>query len=241
MNEALPGSTSSNPAEKGLYPAEKRSSLTLAELEQWLALEICEQYHHRQHRGLHRSPLSAWNDAWRQNKHRARLLPEQPEQFAVGFLPFEQRKLRRDGLHLFNIRYWENVLPSMVKPNEPVVVRYDPRNLSKVWIAGPDGQYLPIRYANLSLPPITLWEHRSAVARLREDGDGSLSEASIFKAVIHQRELVEAASAKTKSARKLAQRQKNAAQATQDRCRSVNSEVDYSKPVVPYEAEVWDI
>lgn len=236
----LPGSTRSNPAEKGLYPAEKRSSLTLAELEQWLALEICEQYHHRPHRGLHRSPISAWNDAWRQHKHRARLLPEQPDQFAVGFLPFEQRKLRRDGLHLFNIRYWENVLPSMVKPNEPVVVRYDPRNLSKVWIAGSDGQYHPIRYANLSLPPITLWEHRSAVARLREDGDGSLSEASIFKAVIHQRELVEAASAKTKSARKLAQRQKNAAQATQDRRRSVNSEVDYSQPVIPNDGEIWD-
>jgi putative transposase len=38
-------------------------------------------------------------------------LPGDIEQFTVSFLPFEMRKLRRDGLHLFNIRYWDPVLP----------------------------------------------------------------------------------------------------------------------------------
>ena len=236
----LPGSTSSNPQEKGEYPSEAKSSLTLAELEQWLALEICEQYHHRTHRGLHGSPMAAWDTAWRRNQAHARLLPEQPDQFAVGFLPFEQRKLRRDGLHLFNIRYWDNVLPAIVKPNVPTIVRYDPRNLARIWITGPDGRYYPISYANLSLPPITLWEHRAAVTQLRERSDCALSEGSIFQAVLKQRELVDKASAKTKSARRLAQRQKNASKATFDQSRVADSAVDYSKPAVPYEAEVWD-
>ena len=52
-------------------------------------------------------------------------LPDQPEQFALSFLPFERRTLRRDGLHLFNIRDWDSVLPVIVKPGESVLVRHD--------------------------------------------------------------------------------------------------------------------
>ena len=122
----------------------------------------------------------------------------------------------------------------------PTIVRYDPRNLARIWITGPDGRYYPISYANLSLPPITLWEHRAAVTQLRERSDCALSEGSIFQAVLKQRELVDKASAKTKSARRLAQRQKNASKATFDQSRVAGSAVDYSKPAVPYEAEVWD-
>jgi putative transposase len=62
----LPGTTGSNPQDKGAYPAEDASALTMAELERWLAIEICEQYHRRIHRGLRRSPLAAWQDALRQ-------------------------------------------------------------------------------------------------------------------------------------------------------------------------------
>ena len=47
----LPGTTGSNPQNKGDYPAEAESVLTMAELERWLTIEICEQYHRRVHRG----------------------------------------------------------------------------------------------------------------------------------------------------------------------------------------------
>ena len=61
----LPGTTGSNPQDKGAYPAEDQSVLTLAELERWLAIEICEQYHRRVRRGLRRSPLAASQEALR--------------------------------------------------------------------------------------------------------------------------------------------------------------------------------
>ena len=61
----LPGTTGSNPQDKGAYPAEAESVLTMAELERWLAIEICEQYHRRVHRGLRRSPLAVWQEALR--------------------------------------------------------------------------------------------------------------------------------------------------------------------------------
>jgi putative transposase len=236
----LPGTTGSNAQDKGDYPAEAQARLTMAELEQWLALEICEQYHNRIHKGIHRSPLAAWQSAITAENAPVRSLPDQPDQFMIGFLPYVQRKLRRDGLHMFNIRYWDNVLPSIVGLGAPAIVRYDPRNLARVFVQGPDKKYFPIPYADLSLAPITLWEQRAALAELRAQGDCAPSQIAIFKAVTAQRALVEFASSKTKSARRLSQRQKDAQFATMGVLPTAGGSVDYSQPVTPSDSEIWD-
>jgi putative transposase len=236
----LPGTTGSSPQDKGAYPAETESALTMAELERWLAIEICEQYHRRVHKGLRRSPLSAWQDALRQAGGGLGALPDKPEQFALGFLPFEHRTLRRDGLHLFNVRYWDPVLPVIIRPGASVLVRYDPRNLSKIYVVGPDNSYVAISYADLSLPPITLWELRAAMVKLRDEGENAPAQARMFEAVRDQRELVEKAHAKTKAARRHVQRRKDAAQATIGASTSRGGSVDYSQPVKPSKAEVWE-
>ncbi|MEO8250645.1 MAG: Mu transposase C-terminal domain-containing protein [Burkholderiales bacterium] len=236
----LPGTTGSNPQDKGAYPAEAESVLTVAELERWLALEICEQYHRRVHRGLRRSPLASWQEALRNAAGGLGALPDQPEQFALSFLPFERRNLRRDGLHLFHIRYWDAVLPSIAALGEPMLVRYDPRNLSKVYVAGPDSRFHPIPYADLKLPPITLWEQRAAIAKLRKDGQDAPGQAKMFEAVRIQRELVDSASAKTKAARRQVQRRKDAAVATTAVPPTRRESVDYSKPAKVSDSEIWD-
>jgi putative transposase len=236
----LPGTTGSNPQDKGAYPAESEAVLTMAELERWLTIEICEQYHRRIHRGLRRSPLAAWQDALRQAGGGLGALPDQPEQFAISFLPFERRTLRRDGLHLFNIRYWDSVLPVIVRLGESVLVRYDPRNLSKVYVAGTDERYHPIPYADLTLPPITLWEQRAAMAKLRIEGDNAPAQLRMFEAVLDQRALVERANNKTKAARRSVQRRHDAASSTVRSAKTTGGSVDYSKPVKPAKAEVWD-
>ena len=146
-------------------------------------------------------------------RHRARVVgPDQADQlaaaeFAAAYQKLEVspgaetliRTLRRDGLHLFNIRYWDPALPVIVKLGESVLVRYDPRNLSKVYVAGSDERYHPIPYADLTLPPITLWEQRAAMTKLRDDGDNAPAQTKIFEAVLDQRALVERANAKTKA------------------------------------------
>lgn len=236
----LPGTTGANSKDKGDYPSESEARLTMAELEQWLALEICEQYHRRIHKGIRKRPLTAWEDAVNSVGARPRALPDHQDQFTISFLPLLQRKLRRDGLHLFNIRYWDNVLPSITQLGTPIIVRYDPRNLSKVYVMGPDQHYYPISYADLSLPPITLSEQRAALATLRNRSDNPPSEAAIFQAVTAQRALIEQATAKTKAARRQSQRQKDAESATTGTTQSGGSTVDYSQPVKPFDAEVWD-
>lgn len=52
----LPGTTHSNPVERGKYRSDARASLTLEELERWVALEIAGRYHQHVHRGLHAIP-----------------------------------------------------------------------------------------------------------------------------------------------------------------------------------------
>lgn len=239
----LPGITGSNTQDRGEYPSESEARLTMAELERWLTLEICEQYHHRTHKSLGRSPLAAWNEATlgtAQGPAIVRALPEQPDQFTVSFLPFFHRKLQRNGLHLFNFRYWDNLLPSILKLGEQTMVRYDPRNLSKVYVMGPDRRYFPVPFADLSLPPITLWEQRAALASLHAQGDRAPTQATIFKAVNEQRALVKEASGKTRAARRQAQRQKDSESATMDRTRRAGEAIDYSNPVVPADSELWD-
>ena len=151
-----------------------------------------------------------------------------------------QRKLRRDGLHLFNLRYWDNVLPSIIQLGMTVLVRYDPRNLSSVYIQGPDQRYCPIPYADLSLPPITLWEQRAALSALRDQGDTAPSQTAIFTAVTAQRALIESAATKTKSARRNRQRHKDSQFATMSPTVTGAGAVDYSQPVKPADAEIWD-
>ena len=58
----LPGTTFSNVAEKGDYPSEKTSALTLVELERWLALQIGGVYHQSVHASLLKPPTAAWED-----------------------------------------------------------------------------------------------------------------------------------------------------------------------------------
>ena len=45
----LPGTTFSNPRERGEYDSEAKAAMTLAELEKWLATYIVEVYHQRMH------------------------------------------------------------------------------------------------------------------------------------------------------------------------------------------------
>jgi len=121
-----------------------------------------------------------------------------------------------------------------------VTVRYDPRNLSKVYVAGPDGRYHPIPYADLGLPPITLWEQRAAMRSLHEQGSNAPAQLAMFESVLRQRDLVEQAASKTKAARRHAQRRRDAALATMNAPSHEGRSVDYSQPVTPSEGEVWD-
>ena len=60
MVHELPGTTFSNPRERGAYDSEREAVFTLAELEKWFALAITGPYHGSLHTGIGEAPLARW-------------------------------------------------------------------------------------------------------------------------------------------------------------------------------------
>jgi putative transposase len=205
----LPGTTFSTVAERGAYDSDRRAAMTLDELEAWLALEI-GRYQASRHAALGVPPRAAWDEAVARRKAPLRQ-PADRQAFLLDFLPSVYRKPRRDGLHLFGIRYWDDVLSVWAgRLSRPLRVVYDPRDLSIVHALGPDGAYWPVRFADLRRPPITLAEHRAAQAELKARGLSLVDEALIFETILAQRALVAGATIETKRLRRQAERRDRA-------------------------------
>lgn len=193
----LPGTTFSDAKEKGAYRSEKGAVLTLNELERWLALQILGVYHQSVHATLGRTPAVVWQEGLARRPRSVRQ-PLDRERFFLDFLPGQRRLIRRDGVQLFHLHYWHNVLsPRAGRSAKPVLIKYDPRNLSQVYWQDEDGQYWKLPYRNLALPPISLWEHDEAVRRLRAEGRQQVDERQLVAVVLQQRQLVEQARRKT--------------------------------------------
>jgi putative transposase len=197
----IPGTTFSNVADKGAYDSEGRAVMTLRELERWLALEIVGVYHKSVHTALHQPPEQVWQQRISTRPAPVRQ-PQDAHRFLLDFLPAEQRLIRRDGIRMFNLHYWDNVLsPLAGRSVQRFVVKYDPRDLSRVYLRDEKGDYWTIPYRDLGAPPITLWEHRNALQKLRADGLKSVDEKLVFQTIAEQRDLIAAARLRTRSAR----------------------------------------
>jgi putative transposase len=202
----LPGTTFSDVRIKGDLDPEKTAAMTLDEVERWLGHAIAGLYHSTIHRALSTTPLAAWErglsgDAVTPGLGQPIPVPD-PRRFLIDFLPIERRLIRREGVSLHSISYWSDVLTTWIGEPEKMIVRYDPRDLSRVHLLAPDGQYYDLTYRNLRRPPISLWEHRLALKRLREEGRSHVDEAAIFHTIECMRAIAEAAVNSSKSARR---------------------------------------
>ena len=96
----------------------------------------------------------------------------------------------------------------------PVLVRRDPRDLSRVWVLDAEGcTYIGVPCSRQERPAISLHEHSLAVAHLRAQGRAQVDEEAIFRAVQQQREVVQRAAQQDRSARKQIARMADAARA----------------------------
>ncbi len=194
----LPGTTQSSTLEKGDYDSSKNASLTLSEFEDWLHLEIC-RYHNATHSSLGRTPLAAWaalggDDAGRR--------VVDTEAFKISFMPFERRRLGRTGITLFSVGYWSDAFGAMIgRTKGKAVVKYDPRDLSQVWIIDEDGRAIAARYKDLSHPRISLWEARRARKQCMTRSGGRVSEKMLFQVIQEQRRIAEMARQQTRATR----------------------------------------
>ncbi len=216
----VPGTTFSNIQERGAYDAERHATLTLQELEKWLAFVIVGHYHNTAHRMLYEPPIERLKQG---------LLgtPEAPgprprihnrQAFLVDFLPLHRRKIQRHGFVLDHIGYYCNALRPWIAERHrlaPFVIRRDPRDISRIFVLDPERDvYVEVPYRMLQRPAMTLWEHRESVRRLRQAGAAKVDEAAIFRTLEQMREITQTAATRTKAARRRQARLEHARSAT---------------------------
>jgi putative transposase len=204
----LPGTTFSDVRAKGDLNPDKAAAMTLSEVERWLGHAIAGVYHRDLHRGIGTTPLAAWErgivgDGATLGRGEPTEVAD-PRRFLIDFLPIARRMIRRDGVALHSIAYWADLLTTWIGHPEPMIVRYDPRDLSRIYLLGRDGTYYDLSYRDLRRPPISLWEHRLALKRLHEQGRAVVDEAAIFRTIETMRAIADDAVL----TRKLARRQR---------------------------------
>jgi putative transposase len=86
-----------------------------------------------------------------------------------------------------------DTLPTIAQPSEPLIVRHDPRDLSRLFVMGKDKRYHTIPYANDTHPPISLGELRHVHALLRSQSKQHIDENMLFATYEKQQQIVAAA------------------------------------------------
>jgi len=216
----LPGTTFSDLRVKGDLDPDKFAAMTLEEVERWLAYAITGVYHREKHRALNMPPSVAWErgilgDGTTLGRGDPVAVSD-PRRFLIDFLPIERRLVRREGVSLHSIRYWSDVLATWIGEPERMIVRYDPRDLSRIYLLAPDGHYYDLNYRDLRRPPISLWEHRLALKQLRQEGRSHIDEAAIFRAIEIMRRIAEEAVVTSKTARRQHERRLRVIQGGRD-------------------------
>jgi putative transposase len=210
IHDELPGTTFSNPDQRGEYVSEKMAALTLRELERWLVLAV-GTYHGSVHGGLLQPPAASWAEAVARIGVPAVVI--RPTAFLVDFLPVIRRTLTRSGFVIDHIHYYADALKPWIARRDRLpafLIRRDPRDISRIWVLEPEGQhYLEISYRTLSHPAVTLWEQRQALTKLRQAGREQVDEPALFRMIRQMRDIVTTAQKATRKARRDADRRQH--------------------------------
>ena len=200
----LPGSTYSNPTERGEYESEKRAALTLDEFERFLADWIVTKYHITPHEGLGgRQPIDVWNESIEGMEDKVgrgipTKLDSEREAILIHAMPTDFRVITRKGITWDYVHYTHQGLSRFI--GKKVKVKRDPRNIKFIWFHDEaTKQWFRTGYRTLSFPAVTLWELRATQKALRESG-AKVDERTIFDGILRRRQLLEQASAERQKA-----------------------------------------
>ena len=214
----LPGTTFSNPVERGRYDSDRMAMLTLRELEKWLTLAVAS-YHGSVHSTLGQTPAGRWAEGVAATGIPA--VASNPTAFLVDFLPVVRRTLTRTGFVIDHVHYFSNALKPWISRRNalgPFLIRRDPRDISRIWVLEPDGHlYIEVPYRTMANPTVSLWEHKHALARLHDRGIAQVDEAVLFRMIEQMREIAATASKTTKRMRRETERRNTTTAAAKNR------------------------
>lgn len=220
----LPGTTFSNPRQRGDYDSEDNAAITLDAFETWLTAYILGVYHRRVHASLGTTPLAAWEAGllYGSEDHPPTGVPElimgdRADRLRMDFLPFFEATIQRTGLRHDGLIYMNDILRRYVgarHPDHPTrartfTVSYDPRDVSAVYFLDPDlNRYYEVRCRQPNFPSMSLWELRATKAFARKQNIKLPDERAIMNTFRLMRRLVQGEQEQTKSVRAEAEKQR---------------------------------
>lgn len=187
----LPGTTFSNVADRKNYQSKDKASFTLPEFEKWLTIYITKIYHERIHSEINTTPIKMYNDGILGTKTViGRGIPPRinnERKVRLDFMPYVERSIQEYGVVIDHIYYYSDVLRSYIHDEEKGIAKKhifkrDPRDISVIYFYEPSIQeYYDIPYRDASLSPMSVWEYRDIVRKLK-DNRIEVNETSIFNA-----------------------------------------------------------
>lgn len=217
----VPGTTFSNPIERGDYDSDAKAVLTLTELEKWITIYVIGRYHEKIHSELSMPPIKKFEAGILGDKNipghglPPRLHDE--SRVLLDFMPFFERTIQNYGVVFEHIEYYSNVLRKWIhakdadnpKLKRKFVFRYDPRDISKIYFLDPElNLYYPIPYKNTARPALSIWELREA-ERTASKYNNSIDEDLLFAAYEELREIEKSAKKTTKKVRRAQQHKRD--------------------------------
>lgn len=236
---SLPGTTFSNPKERGEYDSEKKAAMTLSEFEKWLATFIVEVYHQRVHSSLKMSPVKKYEEGIFGTKDKpgtgipARVTDE--DRLRLDFIPYIERTVQGYGVVVEEIHYYHDVLRRFINATDPdnpklkrqFIFKRDPRNISQIYFYDPEVKlYYTIPYRDTSHPPMSIWELREVRRQLEKEGYENVNEQLIFDAYERMRRQEEESVRETKRARRSRQRRADHQKAEQPKTAQEYTPID---------------
>jgi putative transposase len=218
-----PGSTFANPTARQGNKSGRFAAMTFREFECALGWEIAGRYNEEIHSALLRPPIAVWRE------HEASLalrMPKDRMAFWVSFLPDAHRTLRPDGIWLHDIPYWSNALSGQVgRAKSELLIKFDPRDVSRIFVQHPDGRFLEARARPLDFPAISMREWNQAKKALGGKGRKERNDEQITKTALAQRQLIDKAIAKTAAARRAPVKTKNGDEADFNSMTGIDSRI----------------
>jgi putative transposase len=213
----LPGTTYSNPKDRGEYDSEGKAVLTINELEAWITNFIVKEYHKRPHEGLGKMmPMAKYEQGiFGDETTPGTGLPdiisgEDAIRLQRSLLPSIERTIQRSGVIIDGIPYYSDVLRQYAEREElgkkkrrKYFFKRNPGDISIIYFYAPDKKdYFPIPYKNVGWPPISVPELRKVQKYLKDKNIKGYNEYDIFKAHAERKRIEEEAAKKTKAVRR---------------------------------------
>ncbi|HZS45371.1 MAG TPA: Mu transposase C-terminal domain-containing protein [Blastocatellia bacterium] len=189
----LPGTTFLTLFDKQDYDPQRHAIVTLDALLEMVHIWIIDIYHQNIHRGIGEIPVRRWEQSIAEWPPR---LPSQADDLKIllGFL--EHRKLGRSGIELFGLHYNSpdlSVLRRAVKSHEKVRLKYDPNDISTVYV----WDQLKNEYAAVPALDqqytfgVTLWQHKIIQRYARRAANSQVDLGALIEAKGHIQQIVE--------------------------------------------------